>query len=459
MKCFCTIALLFGVLAPACLTAAPQKDHHVILISLDGLAQFYMNDAKAQIPTLRKLAVEGASAQSMQGVFPTVTWPNHTSVVTGVSPAKHGVLGNDYFDRAKQERVVYLCDPVYDKSEIVKTPTIYDVAHQAGLTTAGVCWPATRNASTLDWTIPDMLDQALFDQFTTPSLKAECKDAGIALEMQGAWCKNRDGGKPMRDYTYTQVARHLMEKHQPNLVMLHLVGADGYQHSTGRQSPEAYYAVNDSDRHVQGLIDSVAKAGLLDKTTFIITSDHGFRTYTKVVQPNVLLKQAGLVTAVLGGKVTARRAWCMGQGGSGFVYILDEANKAGILADLKPKLAAMEGVDWVRGADEYGALGFPLPDKDARSPDLVISCKDGYAVSDTAGGEDLVAPTDGVKGTHGYDPATDDMKAIFIAWGAGIKAGAKLGEVKNVDVAPTIAKLLGVEIPGGEGRVLSEILK
>src|SRR5947207_12377483 len=125
------------------------SDNIVVMVSVDGLAAYYLDDPKAEMPNIRALAAAGARAQSMKAVTPTVTWPNHTTLVTGVMPARHGVVGNNFFDRATGKRVVLISDPVYDKDEIVKAPTIYDLARAAGLTTAAARWPASRNAKTL----------------------------------------------------------------------------------------------------------------------------------------------------------------------------------------------------------------------------------------------------------------------------------------------------------------------
>lgn len=454
------VALAFVVSAfPNAMPAAPPAaEHHVILISLDGLAHYYFDDAMAQLPTLRQLAAEGARAKKMLCSFPTVTWPNHTTLVTGVNPAKHGMISNGIFDRAEQKNVTYLCDPLFDMADCVKAPTVFDLAHQSGLKTAGVCWPATRNAKTLDWTVPDMMEQDLFERYSTPSLLAECRTAGIAYEKQQEWCKAGNAGKSPRDYMYAQLARHIIITHKPQLLLLHLMSADGFQHGTGRQSPEAYFAVNDCDRHVRDIVDAVKEAGLAGSTTFIITADHGFRSFNKQIQPNVMFRKDGLIAAAVGGKVTARRAWCLSEGGSAFIYVLDEANRAQIVADIKPRLAALEGVDWVRGTEDYAKLGFPTPDQDARSPDLLMSAKDGFAFSEVAAGEEEITRTDSLRGTHGYDPNVDDMRAIFIAVGAGIKKGVVLEEISNLDVAPTMARLLGLEMKNVDGRVLGEIL-
>ena len=112
---------------------AETPERMVLMVSVDGLANFYLDDPVAEIPTLRRLAAEGARAQGMIASMPTVTWPNHTTLVTGVHPGKHGVLGNSVLDRVKNEIVPLVVDPIFNKDEIVKVPTIYDLAKQAGL--------------------------------------------------------------------------------------------------------------------------------------------------------------------------------------------------------------------------------------------------------------------------------------------------------------------------------------
>jgi predicted AlkP superfamily pyrophosphatase or phosphodiesterase len=137
-------------------SAGAKGDRIVVMISVDGLAAYYLDDPKAEMPTIRALAAAGARATMMKASTPTVTWPNHTTLVTGVTPARHGVVGNNYFDRATGKKVTLISDPVFDKDQIVKVPTIYDLAKAAGMKTTAIRWPATRNAGTLDWTIPDV---------------------------------------------------------------------------------------------------------------------------------------------------------------------------------------------------------------------------------------------------------------------------------------------------------------
>jgi predicted AlkP superfamily pyrophosphatase or phosphodiesterase len=462
MKRFSLLTGLFVALAAFFLTASAQaatkNNRTVILISVDGLASYYLNDPKAHMPTIRRLAREGAVASRLECSFPTVTWPNHTTLVTGVTPGRHGVIGNNYFDREKQKTISFIPDPLFDKHEIVKTPTVYDVAHNAGLKTAGVIWPATRRASTLDWTVPDVFDQKIFEDSATPGLLAEFKAAGIPYEKQMEWCKLGNAGKPQRDYMYARMCDHILRAKKPNLLLLHLVTVDALEHATGRQTPEAYWACNDSDNRVRDLIESVEAAGLSDRTAFFIVSDHGFITYTKNIKPNVLLKKEGLLTAA-GPTIKSRKAYCQAQGGGAFIYVLDKENRAAIIKDLKSKFAATEGVAAVIGTEDFVKHGHLTPDQDPREPDIMLSAKDGYSFSGTAAGDDVISSSGSPKGSHGYLPTHPLMYGSFIASGAGIKKGVKLGDISNMDVAPTIAAVLGLEMKDVDGRVLKEILK
>ncbi|MCB1079086.1 MAG: alkaline phosphatase family protein, partial [Verrucomicrobiae bacterium] len=358
-------------------SAAPKADQHVILVSVDGLAHYYFDDPKANMPTIRQLAAAGARAKRMECSYPTVTWPNHTTLVTGVHAGRHGVIGNNYFDRATLKTIPLIPDPIFDKAEIVKAPTVYDVVHQAGLKTAGVCWPASRNASTLNWQLPDVFDQKIFEGASTPSLLAELKEKGIPYWKQNEWCKIGNAGKPQRDWMYTRIAEHLITTHRPNLLMLHLVSVDALEHATGRQSEEAYWAINDSDRCIRELIDATERAGIRDKTTFFITADHGFITYTKEIAANVVLRQEKFREGQ--GLKLKQQAYALSQGGGCFIYILDDANRDAIRDRLAARFREVEGVEVVIEPKDFAKFGHQLPSADPREPDLMLGAADGYS--------------------------------------------------------------------------------
>lgn len=365
---FKTLLFSFGVivLVPFASLAAVDEAPIVILISVDGLPSDYFEDRRADIPTLRRMAAKGARAKRMLSVFPTVTWPNHTSMITGVMPARHGVVGNRFFDRAAGRDVELLWDPELDKEAIVLRPTVYDVAHRAGLKTAGVAWPASRNAKHLDWQVPCVIEPALLTRYTTPSLLAEVTRLGIPLERKPDWSKVEVGGKLLWDWMHTRIAQHILRTHRPNLLLVHLDGVDSLEHRNGRNSPESYWAANIADHHINELMETVRMAGLAARTTFLVVSDHGFRNYTKQINLNATLRDMGLIKTA-GNRIVERSVHLLAMSGGAGLYILDEAKRATLTRDLLVRLPSIEGVEAVLDGNAIVAQGLPVPGPHSRA--------------------------------------------------------------------------------------------
>ena len=452
------VSLVVAVSSSNLMAADASRAPIVILISIDGLAAYNFDDPLADLPTLRWMAANGARAQSMQTIFPSVTWPTHTTLVTGVSPGRHGVLANSYFDRAQNKKIPLIPDPLFDKEEIVKVPTIYDVAQRAGLKTSGVNWPASRNARHLNWQMPDVGDQAIYEKASTPSLLAEIKAKGIPFEKQGEWAKAGNVGKAMRDWMYTRVAEHILQTHRPNVLVIHYVTVDSFAHGHGGKSPEVRWAANDTDRRVKELMETVKAAGLADRTTFFVTADHGFADYTKNINVNVLLRSKGLLTTA-GNNIVDSKVRFLAEGGAGMLYVTDAAEREKIMAELLPALKAIEGVDAVIPSKDFASVGHVSPMQDPNEPDILISAAAGYSFAENPASKDLITSSGATKGTHGNHFNNPLLDATFIAWGAAIKPGTKLPRIRNVDVAPTMAAVLGLKMEDVEGRVLKEMLK
>src|SRR5258706_7637163 len=145
--------------APGSLQAKtpPPKSRLVVVISLDGFPAYALDDPRLPIPTLRKLMREGAAATSMQPINPTVTWPNHTAIVTGVNASEHHVLFNGLLIRSGDGTQPSI-EPWRDKDLMVHSPTVYDIAFDAGLITAQVDWVAIYHAKAITWQFPELPD-------------------------------------------------------------------------------------------------------------------------------------------------------------------------------------------------------------------------------------------------------------------------------------------------------------
>jgi predicted AlkP superfamily pyrophosphatase or phosphodiesterase len=447
------LALAVVLLTPFSSRALTPSDRIVVMISVDGLPADYLDDPKADLPTIRALAAGGARAKGMTAVSPTVTWPNHTTLVTGVYPARHGVVGNNYLDRSTGKHVVLLSDPVLDKDQIVRAATIYDLAHEAGLKTAALRWPASRNAATLDWTIPDVKLVDLLEKYSTSSLLKEVEGAGITLFDRND-PKVKAGTEPVpSDDVCVKIFNLIVHNHRPNLALLHLVDVDHTEHTEGPRTREAYMAAKKADQQVRLVWDELQR-DFPGKATLFVVSDHGFSATKDFILPNVVLRKAGLIT--MSGKNEGEGpVHVVVQGGAAMVYIRDESHRGEIASRVKKAFRGVDGVSKVLGPDEIGRYGMANPKEDPHAPDMLLFAKEGWAFGDTAAGDFPYEQKPERKGGHGHDPAIPHLQATFVAWGEGIKPGARLGTISNLSVAPTIAELLGISIPNAQGKPLS----
>src|SRR5690242_3880804 len=414
----------------------------VVAISIDGFAAFYWDDPRARLPRLRRLAERGAIATSMEAVFPTTTWPTHVSMVTGVRPRTHGVVANHILNRETRTPEDLTGDPIYDAPDLLRAPTVYDVAHRAGLRTAAVDWPATRNATTLDFNLPFFKDQRVFETQTARAVWEELSALGFPMHRQGEWALLPK--RLHKDEMVGRVAAHVAARHEPALLLLHFLCVDSLQHLHGPRSPEAYWAIDYVDGLIGRLLATLGDPGL-ERTTVFVVSDHGFLPSQREIRPNVRLRRLG----------AAREARFVMNHGAGALY-RREADTAAV-EQLARAIADMEGVSGMWTAKEYGALGLPTPGDHPLVADWMFEAAPGFSYGDTADGEDDHGSPKYL-GTHGQRGLYADNAAFFLAAGAGIRRGAALGAIRSRDVGPTIAATLGLRMDGVEGAVLERAL-
>lgn len=447
-----TLTVAFALLAAAA-PAAKADDRHVLVISIDGLPAYMFDDPRAVMPTLRQLAAEGAVAtRGMQVSNPSVTWPTHTSMVSGVYSRTHSVLFNGLLIRGESPGDPVQVDPRRDRAELVAARTIYDAAHEAGLSTAEVNWPGTRNADTIDHGFPDTPE--VF-QHITPTLRTELIEAGIIEADTERW-DWRTTSAASRDDIYTQVAEHVIRRHRPRLMLFHLLNVDGTHHSYGAQTRASYGAVAYADTCVRRVLDALEDAGIRDRTTIFIVADHGFKTAEKALQPNVMLRDAGLLN-VEGNQVTGGRAQAVTIGGAAFIYLLNEETRKQDREAALELFSDAEGVATILKPDDYHEHHLPHPDENDRMADLVLEAAPGYAFGRAVHTENAIVNT-GPRGYHGYLARRERMNAIFIASGSGVRNGIEIEQTRIIDLAPTIANLLNLDLPTAEGDPIEAIL-
>lgn len=407
-----------------------QQIPHVLLISIDGLLpSTYTRPAPPAAPALRTLAAEGTVADGVVGILPTVTFPSHTTIITGVHPATHGIIDNRIVDPEGRSRGGWFW---YAKE--IRVPTLITAARARNLTTAAVNWPVTI-ASDAHYLVPEFERsphpeaRQMLDALSTPGLLHAVE---ISRERPLPW--------PLNDEARTDITLHVLKTYQPQLTVLHLLATDGAQHEYGPGSAEAHKAVEGVDREVARIVQTLEESGLRRNTVVAIVSDHGFLPYERVLHPNALFKQEGLLTVNAAGAITAWQAYFHSSGGSGYVYLSDSSaalrdKVAGLLARLEANPDA--GVETLWTALELAKAGAHP------QASFGLDVKNGWY---TGGGHDtLVTRTDRVRGGHGFMPARRELHASLILNGPGIPRG-NLGVVRMTQIAPTLARMLGVSL-------------
>ncbi|WP_083942942.1 alkaline phosphatase family protein [Sphingomonas soli] len=393
--------------------AAKAADRRpVLLISIDGMRPDAVLEADKyglKIPVLRRFLKEGSHAQEVLNVNPTVTNPNHTTLVTGVLPAEHGIVNNRPFaPLAKLPKG-------FGSYSQIKAPTLWGAAKKAGLTTASIFWPVTRDAADIDFNLMEGSDE---------------DDAKIAAD-----------------------AVALIEQKRPDFLTLHFVTFDHKEHEFGPFTPEAHASLERIDTAVGQVIAAQRKAH--PNTVIVIASDHGFFTVTHQVNLNAAMVEAGFITLSSDPEpvVTSWRAFIWYVGGMAMAVLNDpedQQTRAQLDAFLR-KLAAdpANGIERIYGREEIAGLGL------SAEAESVVALKVGYRMGNAMTGP-LVQPAKG--GAHGaFSTRTlrPDMRSSFLITGPGIPAGKNLGQIDMRQIAPTIAGYLKVSLPSAKMPALS----
>lgn len=443
-------SLLLTLIAPMWVASRAQSRAvvPVVLISIDGLKPDHVLDAGKhglKIPNLRRLVAEGAHASGVTGVLPTVTYPSHSTMVTGVAPSKHGITANSPFDPFSKN-----LNGWYWYADDLKVPTLWDVCAKARIPTSSVDWPVTVGANiTFNivqyWRAENAEDRKLIRALSTPGLFAEAESA------LGPYTDGNDYS-PAGDARRAAFNVYLLEKKKPRFHLSYFGSLDDEEHRSGPYSAQTFVVLEKIDVVIGQLRAAAEKIGG-GRAIICVVSDHGFKVTDKEVNVNSALREAGLIELTEQGRVKSWRAFAWYGGGSAGVMLQDEKDDEArkIAGDVLNRLATDTSSGVAKVSDRTSARvlgGFP----DAA---FVVALRSGYRLGSKLQGPVTLAVRPG--GTHGYAPDVAEMNSSFFIAGPGIAAGRDLGQIDMRDIAPTIAALLGINLPTAEGRDLFQI--
>jgi len=424
----------------ACFAQEAKVRTPVVLVSIDGLKPEYVLGADThglKIPNLRRFLKDGTYASGVHGVVPTVTYPSHTTLLTGVSPAKHGIYANTTFDPLRKNFGGW-----YWYAEDIKVATLWDAARDAGLTTVNVHWPVSV-AAHITWNLPQYWragtadDRKLLRALATPGL-VDTLEKELGPYADGV-DESIDG-----DENRARFAVRLLELKHPDFATIYLTALDHEEHASGPFSAQSNATLERIDAALGRILDAVQRV-YEGHAVVCVASDHGFVPTSKALQLGVAFRNAGLIEFGEKDQIKSWKAMIWGAGGSEAIMLHDKndaATKAKVL-ELLTKLAAdpANGIDRIISEQELHARGgFP-------EAIFLVALRPGYVTGENVSG-DLVTSSS-VKGMHGYWPDEAEMRSSFFILGPGWSAHSA-GEIDMRSIAPTLALILGVRLPDAE---------
>lgn len=413
----------------------------VALVSVAGLTpDRYRRGPDVAMPTLAALAEAGASADAVRSVAPAASYPAHATFVTGVLPAAHGIAA----DRLLGERGVRAARQSHVSQ--LRAPTLWQLAGQAGERVAALDWPSSVGAP-IPLLLPDVEPTRRGETWLSLLRDAGTPELVAQAERAGAGAPAADAPGPARDAVLVQVAcAVLAQQPAPSLLLLRLSQTEPALAARGPRAPEAESAFARADAELARLLECLGGAG---PAALVVVGDRGLAPLHTRIAPNAVLVREGLLAPEPGGGVRWS-AIARSNGGSTFVYARTEADAVRARRVLEAEARATRAFRVVSasemlrlGADPAAWFG--------------LEAEPGFGFSD-ASEPPLLRPA-ASRGVGGYLPERTEMDAGFVAWGSGIRDGVRIPFMRQSDVAPTLARLLGLELGEVDGRALVGVLQ
>jgi predicted AlkP superfamily pyrophosphatase or phosphodiesterase len=420
-----------------------EKAKHLVVISYDAFSEDNWETA-SRLPNLSALIQNGAWTTKLKSVYPTLTYVAHTTMVTGVYPDKHGIYHNNPFQpfvrEAEQNWFWFRKD--------VKAPTVYDALKARHGRSGGVLWPVTGRAP-IRYNIPEI--RAIKNENQTRKMLKYGRPLFL-LGMEKKFGFLRKGiRQPYLDDFTAACAADTIKRKKPDLLLAHLLDLDDAKHRCGTDSPEVEEAIARVDKHLGDILNAAGEAGIREDTAFLVVGDHGQINVRYKVRLNRLLREGGLIYEEKG--EMKWRAYLQTCGGSAYLHLKENDSEAERLAlDILTEAMGIEKIFDRSQLDDFHA---------APVVRYMLEAKAGWCFDD---GLDGPVVTDleesGIRyATHGYSPDKPGYRCNLVISGACIKKGYQFDEAQMVDIAPTIAAILGIDFPECDGRPLNEIFR
>lgn len=431
------------------------KMSKIVVISSDAMVGEDLEYFRT-LPNYKKYLEGGAQITNVSSIYPSVTFPAHVTMMTGMYPDRHGVFSN--------MQLIPGSDPTpwqwnYD---FIKCTDIFRAAKAVGKTTAAVLWPVTAGNPAIDYHIADYWAQGDDDTNEKAFERAGANQQVLKIiKKNEPLFRGVEREHPQRDEFGMACAADILREYAPDLLLVHPANIDGIRHEKGVFGPHLKPALEDLDRWLGMIGRAMEDAGTLEETNLFIVSDHGQQDVRRNIELNVLLAEHGFIKLNQEGNIADWDAYCLSNGMSALIFLKDKENK-----ELHDKVYKL-----LDSLLEEGVYGFSriYTEQEAREQERFggefsfVLETDGYSAFGDYYTRPLVRELSNSdyrfgRATHGYLPQKGPQP-ILLAKGPDIREGVILSGSHIIHEAPTYAKILGTVLPDTDGRAIQEILK
>ena len=425
-----------------------MKKKRLIVISIDSMVTEDLAVLRS-LPNFSEVLADSSIVMRNEATYPTLTHSIHTAISTGCYPGTHGVTGNEHFVPGEMEPAWF---EAFDE---VKVPSLSAVAKQHGYTVASVLYPLTLNAP-FEWVLHRNEHDCPFEEKYNRIRERSMQDVFDELR---PYTKDSFNMGPVlsEDQFCTDAIVGLIERHQPEIIYTHIIAIDTIRHQKGMFGQHILDIYRELDRMLGQILDALKKQGLYDKTILNVTADHGHLDIDRVVSINRFLRDEGLITVDEAGNLVDWQAYMHSCALSGHMHIKDhdpalykkvwdliDANREALdierlftMDEVRAKYHLDGDFDFV--IESNGAATFST---DYNAPLCVASGGPDYRYAIT---------------THGHEP-WKGIQPLFFVRNPYSATRVVLAKGKIVDQAPTLARMLGFDMPQADGSVREELL-
>ncbi|MGG7142006.1 ectonucleotide pyrophosphatase/phosphodiesterase [Clostridium nigeriense] len=432
-----------------------MNSKYLIVISFDAVSSEDIDKLK-ELNNFKYLIDNGSLITNVESIYPTLTYPAHTTIMTGMYPKNHGVINNTL------NKFSDINPNWYWYRKYIKTKTLYDLASEKGLTTAALLWPVT-GRSKINYNLTEIFAPKPWqNQIVMSALSGSLK---FQLDLNKKFGHLRNGlSQPELDDFVHESVKYTINKYKPNLLLIHYTDVDSNRHYHGYDSKEANDALLRHDKRLGDIINTLKEANIFEESTIVTLGDHSALDGDFMIRLNSLFRENGLLKVNEAGKITSYKAVAKTCDGSSYVYLKDKNDTETYTKVNK----ILDNIIYSKDSPIEFILTGNEAEKEGADPNcsFMVEGSLGYYFIDEALGDFIEkVPENEVgkvshrtKATHGYHPRRPNYNTFFMAFGKGIKKGVKIDGGKLINHGPTLAKLLGVDLGNTDGKAEDRIL-